>query len=60
MLVDVMMEKWGWIDVLVNFVGYGLKGDILEILDEDWYKGMEYYLMNVICFVCLVVLIMVK
>jgi len=24
------------------------KGDLLTISDDDWHKGMEYYLMNVI------------
>ena len=24
------------------------KGDILELKDEDWIKGMEVYLLNVI------------
>lgn len=47
-LVDAAMAKWGRIDVLVNSAGHGPKGDILEISDEDWHKGMEFYLMNVI------------
>ena len=42
------MEHWGRVDVLVNSAGHGPKGDILEISDEDWHLGMEYYLMNVI------------
>ena len=47
-LVDTAMETWGRIDVLVNSAGHGPKGDILEISDDDWHLGMEYYLMNVI------------
>lgn len=47
-LVDKAMEAWGRIDVLVNSAGHGPKGDILEISDDDWHLGMEYYLMNVI------------
>lgn len=47
-LVDKAMAKWGRIDVLVNSAGHGPKGDIMEISDEDWHLGMEYYLMNVI------------
>ncbi|UWQ41279.1 SDR family oxidoreductase [Leisingera aquaemixtae] len=47
-LVDKAMERWGRIDVLVNSAGHGPKGDIMEISDDDWHLGMEYYLMNVI------------
>lgn len=47
-LVDLAMARWGRIDVLVNSAGHGPKGPVLEISDDDWHKGMEYYLMNVI------------
>ena len=47
-LVDATMARWGRIDVLVNSAGHGPKGKILEISDEDWHKGMDVYLMNVI------------
>ena len=47
-LVDSTMEKWGRIDVLVNSAGHGPRAQIIEITDEDWHKGMEVYLMNVI------------
>ena len=47
-LVDAAMARWGRIDVLVNSAGHGPKGKILEISDEDWHKGMDVYLMNVI------------
>lgn len=47
-LVDATMEKWGRIDVLVNSAGHGPRAQIIEISDEDWRKGMEVYLMNVI------------
>ncbi|MDB5554159.1 MAG: oxidoreductase, short chain dehydrogenase/reductase family [Rhizobium sp.] len=47
-LVDATMEKWGRIDVLVNSAGHGPRAQIIEITDEDWHKGMEVYLMNVI------------
>jgi len=46
--VGKAIKAWGRIDVLVNSAGHGPKGDILEISDDDWHKGMEYYLMNVI------------
>lgn len=60
LLVEGAMSKWGRIDVLVNSAGHGPKGDLLEISDEDWHKGMEYYLMNVIRPVRLVAPIMAK
>lgn len=47
-LVDMTMEKWGRVDVLVNSAGHGPKGAILEIPDEDWYQGMETYFLNVV------------
>jgi NAD(P)-dependent dehydrogenase (short-subunit alcohol dehydrogenase family) len=47
-LVDKAMARWGRIDVLVNSAGHGPKGDLMEFSDDDWHKGMEYYLMNVI------------
>ena len=47
-LVDQTIAKWGRIDVLVNSGGHGPRKPILEITDEDWHKGMDVYLMNVI------------
>lgn len=46
--VSKTLDFFGRIDVLVNSSGHGPKGDILEISDEDWHLGMDYYLMNVI------------
>lgn len=46
--VDKAIDAWGRVDVLVNSAGHGPKGDILSISDDDWHKGMEVYLMNVI------------
>ncbi|MFY1664288.1 SDR family oxidoreductase [Pseudomonas sp. Pseu.R1] len=47
-LVTAVSEKWGRIDVLVNSAGHGPRAPILEISDEDWHRGMEVYLLNVI------------
>eukprot|EP00903_Cladosiphon_okamuranus_P001676 g1674.t1 len=48
LFIKKSIEEFGRIDVLVNSSGHGPKGDILEISDEDWHLGMDYYLMNVI------------
>lgn len=47
-LVDLAMDRWGRIDVLVNSAGHGPKGAVMEIPDEDWHEGMEVYLLNCI------------
>ncbi|HKS54600.1 MAG TPA: SDR family oxidoreductase [Steroidobacteraceae bacterium] len=47
-LVTKVMAQWGRIDVLVNSAGHGPRAPILEISDEDWHRGMDVYLMNVI------------
>ena len=47
-LVDLAMERWGRIDVLVNSAGHGPRAPILDITDEDWHRGMDVYLLNAI------------
>ena len=47
-LVDGAIERWGRIDVLVNSAGHGPRAPILEITDEQWHKGLDVYLLNVI------------
>jgi len=47
-VVDLAMDRWGRVDVLVNSAGHGPKGPVLEISDDDWHTGMEIYLLNVI------------
>ncbi len=46
--VAAALESFGRIDAVVNCTGHGPKGPIMEISDEDWHLGMDYYLMNVI------------
>lgn len=58
--VDASMEKFGRIDAVVNCTGHGPKGDIMDISDENWHLGMDYYLMNVIRMTNLVTPIMEK
>lgn len=47
-LVDAVLARWGRIDVLVNSAGHGPRGPLLDISDEDWHRGMDTYLLNVI------------
>ena len=47
-LVELAVERWGRVDVLVNSAGHGPRAPILELTDEDWQAGMETYLLNVI------------
>jgi NAD(P)-dependent dehydrogenase (short-subunit alcohol dehydrogenase family) len=47
-LVDVALARWSRIDAVVNSAGHGPKGELLEISDADWQRGMEFYLLNVV------------
>ena len=58
--VDGAMNHFGRIDAVVNSTGHGPKGPVLEISDEDWHLGMDYYLLNVVRIVRLVTPIMQK
>jgi NAD(P)-dependent dehydrogenase (short-subunit alcohol dehydrogenase family) len=46
--VDVAMEKWSRIDVLVNSAGHGPRAPVLELSDEQWHTGMDVYFLNVV------------
>ncbi|WP_116793024.1 SDR family oxidoreductase [Achromobacter dolens] len=47
-LVEATLQKWGRVDAVVNSAGHGPKGPLLEISDDDWHLGMEFYLLNVV------------
>ncbi|WP_054475967.1 SDR family NAD(P)-dependent oxidoreductase, partial [Achromobacter sp. 2789STDY5608615] len=47
-LVDATLQQWGRIDAVVNSAGHGPKGPLLEISDDDWHLGVEFYLLNVV------------
>ena len=58
--IDLIIKKWGKIDVLVNSAGHGVKGEILKINDEEWFLSMQIYFLNVVRAVRLVTPIMKK
>lgn len=47
-IVDLAIETYGRIDVVVNGSGHAATGPILEISDGDWETGLELYLLNVV------------
>lgn len=47
-LVDLAMQHWGRIDVLVNSAGHGPRAPVLDLSDDDWHQGMEVYFLNVV------------
>jgi NAD(P)-dependent dehydrogenase (short-subunit alcohol dehydrogenase family) len=59
-LVDLTLDRWGRIDVLVNSAGHGPRAPILELTDQQWHTGLEVYLMNVIRATRLVTPAMIK
>ena len=47
-LVDLTMEKWARVDVLVNSAGHGPRAPIIELSDEDWHTGMDVYFLSAV------------
>ena len=47
-LRHMAMERWGRIDVLVNSAGHGPRKPVLELTDEDWHRGLDVYMLNVV------------
>ena len=58
--INKVIKRYGRIDVLVNSAGHGPKGEILKISDDDWFKSMEIYFLNVVRSVRLVTPFMKK
>lgn len=56
--VAATMERFGRIDAMINCAGHGPKGPIMEISDEDWHLGMDYYFLNIVRITRLVLPIM--
>ena len=59
-LVDETVQEWGRVDVLVNSAGHGPRAPILDLTDEDWRRGLDTYLLNVVRATRLVTPIMVR
>ena len=59
-LVDAAMAKWGRIDGVVTSTGHPPKGDLLALSDEDWAKGLELVILDVVRLARLVTPIMEK
>jgi NAD(P)-dependent dehydrogenase (short-subunit alcohol dehydrogenase family) len=47
-LVDLTMKTYGRIDAVVNHTGHPPKGELLKISDEDWSRGLDMMLLNVV------------
>ncbi|MEM9341232.1 MAG: SDR family oxidoreductase [Bacteroidota bacterium] len=54
-MVEMTLEHYGEIKVVVNNTGHPPKGDLLALSDEDWKLGFDLTLMNVIRMARLVV-----
>jgi len=47
-LVDLTMERWGRVEVLVNSAGHGPRAPVVELTDEVWHTGLDVYFLNVV------------
>ena len=47
-LVDQTQQRYGRIDAVVNNTGHVAKGDLLTLTDEDWHRGLDLLLLNVV------------
>ena len=47
-LFEGTMSRWGRVDALVNHTGGPPKGDLLEVSDEAWIKGLDLIILSVV------------
>lgn len=47
-LIHETQQRYGRLDAVVNNTGHAAKGDLLTMTDEDWHRGLDLLLMNVI------------
>ena len=59
-LVEGTMARFGRIDAVVNHTGHPPKGDLVDILDEDWVRGNEMMVMSVVRMARLVTPVMLR
>lgn len=57
-LVDLTVKTYGRIDLVVNNTGHPPKGELLDISNKDWHKGLDMLLLNVVNMASLVVPVM--
>lgn len=58
-IFDITMSSYGRIDAVVNHTGHPPKGDLLDILDEDWALGSDMMVLSLVRMAKLVTPIMV-
>ena len=59
-LVDATLQKYGRIDAVVNSAPHAPKGELLQISDEEWHRGLDLVFLNVVNIARLVTPIMEK
>jgi NAD(P)-dependent dehydrogenase (short-subunit alcohol dehydrogenase family) len=47
-LVETTEERYGRFDAVVNNTGHPPSGDLLDISDEEWHRGLDLVLLNTI------------
>lgn len=47
-VVDLTMDTWGRVDVLVNSAGHGPRAPVVELTDEEWHTGMDVYFLSAV------------
>jgi NAD(P)-dependent dehydrogenase (short-subunit alcohol dehydrogenase family) len=47
-LVEHAMARFGRVDAVVNNTGHAAKGELLGLGDDDWHRGLDILLLNVV------------
>jgi NAD(P)-dependent dehydrogenase (short-subunit alcohol dehydrogenase family) len=47
-LVRVALDAYNRIDAVVNNTGHPVKGDLLEVTDEEWHESLDLLVLNVV------------